>query len=80
LCLKYYKRKLFGVLIVISNDIVQLNGNFLLRYDNLHTFVQTHFDLIIKNIRSSHNVDSDDIDSVVDVAISIDGTVLLLYD
>ncbi|CAF1490776.1 unnamed protein product [Adineta ricciae] len=40
-------------------------------YDSIFSFVQQHFNSVIDSIRSSHNVDSNDMDRIVDIAVSM---------
>ncbi|CAF3451053.1 unnamed protein product, partial [Rotaria socialis] len=43
-------------------------------YDNLNIFIHKHFISVIGKIRSLHNVETNDSDSIVNIAISVDGT------
>lgn len=51
--------------------------NIFFSYDSLYVYVQEHFRSVVQNIRSSHNVESDNMDQFVDLAVSMDGRVLL---
>nr|ACD54803.1 unknown [Adineta vaga] len=48
-------------------------------YDNLHLFVQQHFDLVARNLRSSHNVKSNSTDELIDLVVSMDGMILVYH-
>ncbi|CAF1659817.1 unnamed protein product [Adineta ricciae] len=43
-------------------------------YDSLYAYVQEHFRSVVQDIRSSHNVESNNTDQFVDLAVSMDGT------
>jgi hypothetical protein len=59
------------------HNILQLN-NYLFRYDRLNAFVQNHLNSVIEKIRSNH-VQIDNMNDVVNIAISVDGRVLLFF-
>jgi hypothetical protein len=58
-------------------SILQFNNIF--RYDKWNAFIQKHFESVIAKIRSAHIVQTNDTDSIVSIAASVDGKIQLLY-